>query len=278
MIPKQSFSIKTILLYISISIAVIILMMPIAVMILTSLKTKTQILNPSSSFFFMPTLSHYSDIIQDQERLRFLLNSLYVGILSTIITLFIGSMAAYSLVKWNFYGRNFFAFSIMLVRAIPPVVLTVPIFLIWTFQLNFSNSLHGLALVYIAMNLPFAMWILQSFIQQIPKPLEESARIDGASEWQIFSRIILPIIKPGLAASGIFVFRIVWNEFILALILTNHQTRTMPVNISLLNGSHNTNWGEIMALGVLIAIPPLILTFIASKHIIAGMTAGSVKG
>ncbi|MFT6072878.1 MAG: multiple sugar transport system permease protein [Alphaproteobacteria bacterium] len=161
---------------------------------------------------------------------------------------------------------------------IPPAVMTVPIFLIWTFQFELSNSLNGLIFVYVAMNLPFVMWILQSFIMQIPKQLDEAARIDGANEWQIFTKIVLPIIKPGLAAAAIFVFRIVWNEFILALILTNHETRTMPVNISLLNGSHNTDWGQIMALGVLIAIPPLIFTFIASRQIIAGMTAGSVKG
>lgn len=251
---------------------------PILIMVLTSFKTKTQIFDDTVMFLFMPTLSNYTVIFDDLDRIQYLLNSLYVGIISTVATLFIGSMASYGLVKWDFYGKNFIALSALMVRMLPPAVMAVPVFIIWTFQYDLSNSLNGLILLYIAINLPFVMWILQSFIVQIPKQLDEAARIDGAGEWTIFTKIILPIIKPGLAAAAIFTFRIVWNEFILAMVLTNHATRTMPVNISLLNGSHNTDWGQIMALGVLIAIPPLIFTFIAAKHIISGMTAGSVKG
>ncbi|MFT6212864.1 MAG: multiple sugar transport system permease protein [Alphaproteobacteria bacterium] len=274
----KSVYVKNMLFYGFLGFIAFICLMPIIIMFVTSFKTKTAILSDYSFFFFIPTLSNYTQILHDSDRIHYLANSLYVGVISTLVTLFIGSMAAYGLVKWNFYGRNAIAFSTLLVRMIPPAVMTVPIFLIWTFQFELSNSLNGLIFVYVAMNLPFVMWILQSFIMQIPKQLDEAARIDGANEWQIFTKIVLPIIKPGLAAAAIFVFRIVWNEFILALILTNHETRTMPVNISLLNGSHNTDWGQIMALGVLIAIPPLIFTFIASRQIIAGMTAGSVKG
>jgi multiple sugar transport system permease protein len=247
-------------------------------MVVTSVKTKVQIFDDMSLFLFMPTLSNYSAVLQDSDRIDYFLNSLYVGVVSTGLTLFIGSMAAYGLVKWNFYGRNFIMVSTLLVRIIPPAIMSVPVFVIWTFQYHLSNSLHGLILVYVAINLPFVMWILQSFIAQIPKQLDEVARIDGANEWQIFTKIILPMIQSGLAAAAIFTFRIVWNEFILALILTNHATRTMPVNVSLLNGSHNTDWGQIMAMGVLIAIPPIIFTFVASRQIIAGMTAGAVKG
>lgn len=266
------------LLYIIIGLVSCLLLMPIIIMILTSLKTKTQILSNAPSFFFIPTFTHYQHIFQDYSRLSFFLNSIYIGITSTIATLFIGAMAAYSMVKSNFYGKKILANSLIFVRIIPPAVLTIPIFLIWTFQFNLSNSLLGVIIVYTAMNLPFVIWLLQGFIIQTPHSLHDAARLDGASEWQIFTKIILPIIKPGLAAAGIFVFRIVWNEFILAMVLTNYETRTMPVNISLLNGSHNVEWGEIMALGVLIAIPPIIFAFMASRHIISGMTAGAVKG
>jgi multiple sugar transport system permease protein len=252
--------------------------MPILVMCITSFKTKSDILNNNSFFIFAPTISNYVTIFNDNNRIIYLLNSLYVGVISTIITLFIGAMAAYGLVKWNFHGRYMFAILTLLVRMVPPAIMTVPIFLIWTFQFQINNSLNGLIIVYIAINLPFVIWILQSFIVNIPSQLNDAARIDGANEWQIFIKIILPILKPGLAASAIFVFRIVWNEFILALILTNYETRTMPINLSLLNGSHNTHWGEIMALGIMIAIPSIILTLIASRQIIHGMTAGSVKG
>ena len=129
-----------------------------------------------------------------------------------------------------------------------------------------------------AINLPFVIWILQSFIQQVPIQLEEAARVDGANPFQVFFLIVLPVIKPGLAAAAIFTFRIAWNEFILALVLTNRATRTTPVHISLFLTEHNIDWGQIMAMGMLIAIPPIIFTFVASKQIITGMTAGAVKG
>ena len=128
------------------------------------------------------------------------------------------------------------------------------------------------------MNLPFAIWILQSFIEQVPPQLEEAARMDGANPLQIFLLVVLPVIRPGLAAAAIFTFRIAWNEFILALVLTNRFTRTLLVKVSLFITEHNIEWGQIMAIGTLIAIPPLVVTFLASRQIITGLTAGAVKG
>ena len=136
----------------------------------------------------------------------------------------------------------------------------------------------GLILVYVAMNLPFTIWILYGFIAQIPKELEEAAVIDGCNPYQVFFRVVLPLIRPGLAAAAIFTFRIAWNEFILSLVLTNRYTRTLPVATSLFLTDHGIQWGKIMAMGTLIALPPLIFTFIAARQIITGLTAGAVKG
>jgi multiple sugar transport system permease protein len=251
---------------------------PIILMLLTSLKLKVDIFNDVSTFFFLPTLKNYRSVISDPSIMRYLWNSLYVGLVSTGLTLVMGCMAAYSIVRFRFMGRDVVSLTTLLMRMVPPAVLTVPVFAIWTFQYNLSNNLHGLILVYVAINLPFVIWILQSFIQQVPIQLEEAARVDGANPFQVFSLVVLPVIKPGLAAAAIFTFRIAWNEFILALILTNRATRTTPVNISLFLTEHNIDWGQIMAMGMLIAIPPIIFTFIASKQIITGMTAGAVKG
>lgn len=251
---------------------------PIVLMLLTSLKLKVDIFNEVSTFFFVPTLKNYHSVLIDPSLMRYLWNSLYVGLLSTGLTLVMGCMAAYSIVRFRFMGRDVVSLTTLLMRMIPPAVLTVPVFAIWTFQYNLSNNLHGLILVYVAINLPFVVWILQSFIQQVPIQLEEAARVDGANPLQVFFLIVLPVIKPGLAAAAIFTFRIAWNEFILALVLTNRSTRTTPVNISLFLTEHNIDWGQIMAMGMLIAIPPIIFTFIASKQIITGMTAGAVKG
>lgn len=251
---------------------------PIILMMLTSLKLKVDIFNDVSTFFFLPTLKNYQQVLSDDNLMRYLGNSLYVGLVSTALTLVMGCMAAYSIVRFRFMGRDVVSLTTLLMRMIPPAVLTVPVFAIWTFQYNLSNNLHGLILVYVAINLPFVIWILQSFIQQVPIQLEEAARVDGANPLQVFFLIVLPVIKPGLAAAAIFTFRIAWNEFILALILTNRATRTTPVQISLFLTEHNIDWGQIMAMGMLIAIPPIIFTFVASKQIITGMTAGAVKG
>lgn len=251
---------------------------PIVLMLLTSLKLKVDIFNDVSTFIFMPTLKNYSSVLHDPSLMRYLGNSLYVGLISTAFTLVMGCMAAYALVRFQFMGRDAVSLNTLLMRMIPPAVLTVPVFAIWNFQYHLGNNLHGLILVYVAINLPFVIWILQSFIQQVPIQLEEAARVDGANPFQVFFLIVLPVIKPGLAAAAIFTFRIAWNEFILALVLTNRATRTTPVHISLFLTEHNIDWGQIMAMGMLIAIPPIIFTFVASKQIITGMTAGAVKG
>jgi len=251
---------------------------PIILMLLTSLKLKVDIFNDVSTFFFLPTLKNYSTVLGDPSLMRYLGNSLYVGLVSTALTLVMGCMAAYAIVRFRFMGRDVVSLTTLLMRMVPPAVLTVPVFAIWTFQYKLGNNLQGLILVYVAINLPFVIWILQSFIQQVPIQLEEAARVDGANPLQVFFLVVLPVIKPGLAAAAIFTFRIAWNEFILALILTNRATRTTPVHISLFLTEHNIDWGQIMAMGMLIAIPPIIFTFVASKQIITGMTAGAVKG
>lgn len=251
---------------------------PILVMVATSLKTKPEIFSGSFSLIFMPTLENYRAVLGDAQNARYLTNSLIIATVSTFLTLVFGCMAAYAIVRFRFFGRDVVSGGTLLMRMVPPAVLTVPVFMIWTYEFGFSNSLSGVILVYTAINLPFVIWILQSFIAQVPPALEEAARIDGANDFQVFFLVVLPMIKPGLAAAAIFTFRIAWNEFILALVLTNRFTRTMPVKVSLFINEHNIEWGQIMAIGTLIAIPPLVFTFLASRQIITGMTAGAVKG
>lgn len=264
--------------YIVVLVLAMIALAPIFVMIATSLKVKTQIFSDGFSLLFFPTLENYSAVLSDGQNLRYLSNSLIVASVSTVLTLTFGCMAAYAIVRFRFLGRDAASTATLLMRMVPPAVLTVPVFSIWTYQYGLSNSLTGVILVYTAINIPFVVWILQSFIEQVPRPLEEAARIDGANFYQVFFLVVLPLIKPGLAAAAIFTFRIAWNEFILALVLTNRFTRTMPVKVSLFINEHNIEWGQIMAVGTLIAIPPLIFTFMASRQIITGMTAGAVKG
>lgn len=251
---------------------------PIVLMALTSLKIKTQIFSDELSFFFVPTLSNYSEVLGNDRLTRTLGNSLIVALASTFFTLAAGCMAAYAMTRFSFIGRGAVSGATVLLRMAPPAVLAVPIFMLWTYRFEINDTLYGLTLAYTAVNLPFVIWVLQSFFAQTPPQLEEAARLDGAGPFQTFFYVVLPTIKPGLAAAAIFSFRIAWNEFILALVLTNRFTRTMPVEISLSVSEHNIEWGPVMAAGMLIAVPPLIFTFLASRQIIAGLTAGAVKG
>lgn len=277
--------------YALILVMIMVSLGPIVLMLSTSLRLNVEIMSDTSSMFFMPTLKNYETVLCNvlwytpkhvdycsPTFARSLGNSLIVALVSTVITLIVGCMAAYALVRFRFMGRGTVSMTTLMMRMVPPAVLLVPVFGIWTFQYGLDGTFTGIVLVYVAMNLPFVIWILQSFIVQVPIQLEEAAKMDGASPMQIFFLVVLPVIKPGLAAAAIFTFRIAWNEFLLANALLDRNTRTVPVTIVNSLTEHDIDWGVIMATGMLLAVPPIIFTFLASKQIITGMTAGAVKG
>jgi len=286
---------------------------PIALMLVNSFKLDVDILSGTSGLLFLPTIQNYEtalcDILPyeldhlDYCSLKFggaFINSIIITLVSTVLTLVIGCMAAYALVRFRFMGRDTVSGTTLMVRMIPPAVLLVPVFGLWnnefcigrttwfgeiirdTFggrgDICLAGTHSGIILVYIAMNLPFVIWILQSFIVQVPRQLEEAARMDGAGSFQVFFKVVLPLIKPGLAAAAIFTFRIAWNEYLLASALSDRDTKTVPILIVNNMSEFNVEWGVIMATGMLLAIPPIIFTLFASRQIITGMTAGAVKG
>jgi multiple sugar transport system permease protein len=250
---------------------------PILVIFATSLRQQVDIFAAPLNFLFTPTLENYRAVLEEDKFDRYLGNSLFVGIVSTVITLVLGCMAAYGLARFRFTGRTTIAYTTLLLRTVPLAVLAIPVFLIWS-EWQLVNSLWGLVLLYVAVNLPFTIWLLYGFVLQVPVELEEAAAIDGCGPLRVFTKVLLPLMAPGLAAASIFTFRIAWNEFILALVLTDRQTRTLPVAASLFITDIGVDWGRVMAMGSLIAIPPLIFTFVAARQIITGLTAGAVKG
>lgn len=263
--------------YLALVVLAILCVGPILIMFLTSFKTQSQIFTTGLSFFFVPTLENYRDVIFDSSFGRYLINSLIVGVVATLLTLLLGCMASYGLARFSFAGRKTIAYATLMLRTVPLAVIAVPVFMIWS-DWKLTNSLFGLILLYVAVNLPFTIWLLYGFVLQVPVELEEAASIDGCRPWKIFWRIVLPLIRPGLAAAAIFTFRIAWNEFILALVLTDRSTRTLPVAASLFVTDIGVEWGKLMALATLIAMPPLIFTFLAARQVISGLTAGAVKG
>ena len=263
--------------YFMLIVLAILCVAPIVVIFATSLRQQVQIFSEPLNFLFTPTVENYRAVLQEDKFDRYLVNSLIVGLSSTLITLVLGCMAAYGLARFRFVGRSTVAYTTLLLRTVPLAVMAIPVFMIWN-EWKLVNSLPGLILLYVAVNLPFTIWLLYGFVLQVPVELEEAAAIDGCSPVKIFIKILLPLMAPGLAAASIFTFRIAWNEFILALVLTDRNTRTLPVAASLFITDMGVDWGKVMAMGSLIAIPPLIFTFVAARQIISGLTAGAVKG
>lgn len=262
--------------YLIIIILLIISLFPVFVLLTTSLKTQVQAFSIPPVWFFVPILENYYSVLFQERFLRYLSNSIIVGLISTILTLMAGALAAYVLSRFQFIGRSVFSITTLVLRMVAPAVLVVPLFVLWS-KFGLVNTKIGLIIAYTGLNLPFAIWVLMSFMSDIPVELDEAALMDGCSETGIFFRIILPLVAPGLAAASIFVFRITWNEFLLALVLTNRYTRTLPVATSLYLTDHGIQWGKLTAMGTLIALPALLFTFLAARRLIKGLTAGAVK-
>jgi len=253
---------------------------PVYIMIMTSFKNQVDMFSETPLWLFVPTLDNYATVLGERKFDRYLFNSLFVAIASTVITLVVGGFSAYAIARRRFWGRGFISYGNLMVRMVPPAVIAMPVFALWS-RWGFSGryeELLGLVLFYTALNLPFAIWLLFSFVKQIPADLDEAAIVDGATPFQVFTRVIFPLMKSGYAVTAIFTFRIAWNEFLLALFLTERKARTLPVAIQGFLTDEGVEWGRIMAMGTLVVIPSLLITFFAAKQIITGLTAGAVKG
>lgn len=250
---------------------------PIYEMIATSLKNQVDAFSIPPKWLFIPTFNNYAQVLFEGKFFTYFFNSIFVALTATLISVVAGALGAYSLARFRFTGKKLVVLGTLLMRMVPPVILVVPIFLLYN-RLGITNARLSLALVYVALNLPFNIWVLRTFIMEVPKELEESAHIDGCSHLTTFRQIVLPLIAPGIAVASIFTFRISWNEFILSLVLTNRNTRTLPVAVSLFLTDTGTEWGKITAIATIIAIPAFIFTFTAAKSLIMGLTAGAVKG
>lgn len=209
---------------------------------------------------------------------RGILNSMIVSISVTIIALFFGSLAAYSVVRLKIPFGKFITLFILLTQMMPPVILIIPLYFIAS-KVNMFDRKASLILIYLAFNLPLAIWILEGYFKSIPVSIEESALIDGCSRLQSLFRVLLPLSGPALFTTGIFVFIASWNEFLMALVFTSSLTaKTMPVAIAEFIGRFTTDYGLMATAGILGSMPPLIFAAIFQRYLISGITAGSVKG
>lgn len=210
--------------------------------------------------------------------LQYFTNSLIVSVTSTIIALLIGMAGGYAFARYRFKGKNMIFIGLLLTRAVPGVALSLPLFIVMA-KTGLIDTHLGLILVYVAMNVPFTIWLIDGFFRQIPPELAEAAEIDGCTRWQAFWKVEFPVAKAGVASAGIFAFLTSWNEYALASQLTRSTfSKTMPVGLRDFTSEFTINWGGMSALAVLMIIPALILTFLVQKHLISGLTFGGVKG
>lgn len=250
---------------------------PIYWMVSASFKTRVDIFAIPPKWLFIPTIQYYLQSFNNPEFLKVVQNSLIITGTTVLFSLILGGWAAYAFARFRFKGSTVLSFSLIIARMMPPIVFIVPLFLMLN-TLKLRNTYTGLILIFTTFNLPFTVWMLKSFFEEVPIELEEAAWIDGASRLQALVHIITPLIAPGLAATAVFAALLAWNEFLFALLLGGPDTTTLPVYLSSFIGERNIEWGGIMATAVLTVIPPTILVMLVQRNLIKGLTLGAVKG
>jgi trehalose/maltose transport system permease protein len=247
--------------------------------VVTSLKTGSALFRVDY-FPFSWDWQNYLALFQQQPFGRNILNSVAVAVVVVLASLLLGTLAAYALSRVAFRGRGLLLGTILAVSMFPQVAVLSGMFELIR-ALGLYNSLLGLVFAYMIFTLPFTVWVLTTFMRELPKELEEAAIIDGASPLTIVTRIFLPLLWPAMVTTGLLAFIQAWNEFLFALTFTlTDAQRTVPVAIALISGGspHELPWGNIMAASVVVTVPVVALVLIFQRRIIAGLTAGALKG
>jgi len=256
---------------------------PILWMILTAFKPGREAFRIPPSLIFRPSLSNFVELFGarfEGGRILpvFLPNSIIVSITATVAVMVLALFASYALARFNFKGKNVLGVFVVASRMLPPIGSIVPLFFMMR-NLGILDTKLALVLVYTALNLPLAIWILWGFVQGIPKEIEECATIDGCSRIGALFRIILPLTAPGLVAASIFTFIFSWNDFQMALFLTRANSKTLPLlALSFQTIEEGVVWGPMSAGGTLIMIPMIVFVLIAQKYLVKGLVLGGVKG
>jgi len=270
---------KRLLIHIALILACVIAVYPVLRVVSVSLRPGDRLL--STSLAIIPddaSMQSYYKIIFEKDFLLWLWNSLCITVTTALIGLILAATAAYAFSRWKFPGRILGLLFLLTTQMIPAAMLIVPIYIL-AVQLKLINSYRGLALAYSVSAIPFSIWILKGYYDTIPRELEESARIDGASQMSTFYKIILPLSTPALAIVFLFNFMMAWNDWILArVMLQKEEIFTWPLGIWTLAGQFRVEWGTFTAASILVAVPVMILFLYSSKWLISGMTAGAVKG
>lgn len=255
---------------------VVIFVFPVYWLFIISFKT------PDEIFAFPPVwypksiqFSNYFVLFKDGDA-KTVLNSLILATVSTVFAMILGTIAAYSLVRFKTGGENL-AVWIISQRMMPPVAIVFPVFLLYVF-FGWVDTFFGLILLYTAFNLPYVIWMMRGYIEDIPLELEESALVDGCSRWAVLWKVVMPMARSGLFATAVFTFVFAWNEFLFALVLTRTEVTTYTVQVTHYFGGQSNFWAKIAAMSVLGTIPVFIAVATMQRYLVRGISMGAVKG
>jgi ABC-type glycerol-3-phosphate transport system permease component len=269
-------TVRSILFWLALIGVLVFFLFPPLWLLVTSLKNYKDAFAMPPVLVFIPTITSYLNVLGNADFLGYAVNSVLVAIGSTVLSLAIGAPAAYAMAKLRFRQRDDFALFVLSARIAPPIMTLFPLYMIF-FHLQLINTLPVLIIIYITMELPFAIWLLATFFEDVPDELREAGLVEGLSEFGTFWYIMLPLIRSGLAATAILCVIQSWNEFLFALVLAGGGSSTLPVGITSFLTFQGTEWGPLTAAGTLVMIPILIFCLLVQKPLVRGMTLGAVK-
>jgi multiple sugar transport system permease protein len=261
----------------AIAVALAFFLLPVVWIALTSFKTQFEVFHYPPVFWpkEIGHFGHYSAIFRGQGG-KALKDSLIVASANTSLSLLVGVPTAYSFSRFRVGGEHL-AFWILSIRMFPPVVSAIPLFLLFR-DWGLLDTYWALIIAYLTFNVPFVVWFVKGFFDDLPRDLEEAALVDGANRWQAFAGIALRLALPGIVTAALLAFVFSWNEFLLALFLTRSNIRTVPVALANFVGGHEILWGEIGALTILAIVPVVLLALVLQRYVVRGLTFGAVKG
>lgn len=283
MIENQAIrrSIREIAKYVALAVAVGVALLPVYWLVTISFKTEAdQFAVPPPWVLFELTWQHYHDIVIRRPFGRYLVTSAVVAVVSTALALLFGTWAAYSLARLGLSKRLREHVSLWMIstRMFPPIVTIIPLFMLMR-GLGLLNTIGALIIVYTGFNLPFVVWMMRGFFEEVPHELEEAALVDGDSRLGALRRVLLPLVAPGLAATAVFCLMTCWNEFLFALILTQTETAmTLPVGIAGQVTQYEIKWGAMSAAAVMAMIPMFVFALAVQRYLVRGLSLGAVKG
>ncbi|MEM2122938.1 MAG: carbohydrate ABC transporter permease [Candidatus Bathyarchaeia archaeon] len=274
---KKKRHVSTGLTYFTVIIAALLLLFPIYWMIIISLKSRLDIFSYPPKFFFFEIYDNYKAPFFEDVYFKYLVNSLLIAAGNAAIVMPISLFAAYAFSRYKFYGDESLFFWTLTNRMAPAAIFIIPYYIMYNYM-GLLDTHIGLILVYGVFNIPFAVWLLKSFLDGVPKDLDRAALLDGCSVLSVIRRIIIPICKPGIAVSTIMIMLFSWNEFLFASVLTRVNARTLPSGLAGFITVVGIYWGRIAAVATVALIPALILVYVLQRYIIAGLTLGAVRG